>query len=315
MQRQRLGFTLLELLLTLAMAVVLMGLVGQAFRFYTLEMADADIENRQIHVATSVLQMLEDDLRSTLHYEPIDTAPLDEMLSVVGAGNTSGQAAGGAAGVGNTDPIAADPLDDLVTAGILQTPGLIGNQYQIQIDVSRLPRLEEYQQLLDVSNTELQDVPSDLKTVTYFVQSPGSGGVTDALSKLTGQEDEANTGGLVRRSLDRAATTEASLTGGLTLLNQTGDLISSEVTAIEFSYWDGYVWQIEWNSDELGELPLAVQVTMELTDPVKLNSENEAVVAQATRTLVHIIRLPMARVIEEEDLSMTESTTATGTAP
>ena len=171
--------------------------------------------------------------------------------------------------------VEASTLDLTSGAAVLQTPGLIGNQYQIQIDLSRLPRLEEYVAMLDETTTDIDDVPSDLKTVAYFVQSAGMiGGVQDPLNSLDPEAAGEVTGGLVRRSLDRAATVYAASNGNLTLLNQTGELLAPEITAIEFSYWDGLNWELEWSSDEYGELPLAVQVRIYMTDP---NASAEAI--------------------------------------
>ncbi len=282
--RSRPAFTLLEVLLTLSLAVVLVSLVGGALQFYARDMNVRDMDIRQTQLATAVMQMIEDDLRSTLRTTPIDTAPLAELLA-------STASPGGAGGAAPTDATS----DDLAAAGIesesttetapavsdtsnsldlqtgvamLQAPGLIGNQYQIQIDLSRLPRLEEYVTLLDGTNTDIEDVPSDIKTVAYFVQDSNTiGGVQDPLQQLTGDSSGAATGGLVRRSLDRAATAYAASTGNLVTLNQTGELLAPEIKGIEFQYWDGLVWQLQWSSDEFGELPLAVQITLYMADP------------------------------------------------
>ncbi len=200
---------------------------------------------------------------------------------------------------------------------ILQTPGLIGNQTQIQIDLSRLPRLEEYVAMLDEDNTDIEDIPSDLKTVAYFVQPAGMiGGVQDPLNLLDpeaeiGAEIGA-AGGLVRRSLDRAATVQAATTGNLTMLNQTGELLAPEITAIEFSYWDGVTWQLEWNSDSYGELPLAVQVRLQMGDPVlAASSPSSSALStgldETTRSYMHVVRLPMARPIDESDEALMEA--------
>ena len=307
---RRKGFSLLEVLLTMSMAVVLMGLVNWAFTFYTRDMNSSNFDIQQTQVAAALLQMIENDLRATLHPEPIDMSALEEALSSVG-----GQGGGGAAGAETGDPgdLSAAGIDDLeeieetpeeVTTGVavLQTPGLIGDQYQLQIDASRLPRLEEYNALLDADTTNLNDVPSDLKTIAYYVQAPETaGGVTDPLDALNTNGEQSLSGGLVRRSLDRSITKYAAENGNLSSLNQTGELLGPEVVGIEFQYWDGVTWQIEWSSDELEELPLAVRIDLQMKNP---NAE-EAGLAEtdqnAIRTFTHIVRLQMARPIEEDE--------------
>ena len=160
--------------------------------------------------------------------------------------------------------------------------------------------------MLDETAADIEDIPSDMKTVAYYVQDTGSiGGVQDPLSQLDPTEDSMSPGGLVRRSLDRAATAEAASTGNLTTLNQTGELLAPEITGIEFSYWDGLTWQLEWSSDEYGELPLAVQVRLYMVDPLlEATKDSDSIAlmgADSMRTFTHIVRLPMAQPIEEEE--------------
>jgi hypothetical protein len=191
-----------------------------------------------------------------------------------------------------------------LTSGVavLRTPGLVGNQTQIQLDVSRLPRLEEYVSMLDQQTGDFDDVPSDLKTVAYYVQAGGiSGGVEDPLNPGGGTTAQPR-GGLVRRSLDRAVTTQAATTGSVSRLSQTGELLAPEIVAIEFAYWDGAMWQVEWNSDAYGELPLAVRISIAMGDPTASGGQRSAAAEgePATRTFTHIVRLPLARPIESE---------------
>ena len=165
--------------------------------------------------------------------------------------------------------------------------------------------------MLDETTADLQDVPSDLKTVAYYVQSDDStGGVIDSLAELDPDATDLMSGGLVRRSLDRAATVEAATMGNISTLNQTGDLLAPEIKSIEFSYWDGLTWQVEWSSDEFGELPLAVQVRIYMVDPALAATEDANMISSlgpdSMRAFSHIVRLPMAVPIEteeEDDLS------------
>ena len=318
------AFTLLEVLLTLAMSVVLMGLIGTAFQFYAVDMNVRNMDIQQTQLAAAVMQMIEDDLRATLHSEPADMSGLEELLSAsLGGQEEGGQGSDGgsseedlsAAGISMEeeepiDAIETTALDLTSGVAVLQTPGLVGNQYQIQLDLSRLPRLEEYVQMMDETTANLQDVPSDLKTVAYYVQSSDStGGVLDALAELDPDATELMSGVLIRRSLDRAATVEAATMGNVSTLNQTGDLLAPEIKSIEFSYWDGLTWQMEWSSDEFGELPLAVQVRIYMVDPVLAATEGLDTISSlgpdSMRAFSHIVRLPMAVPLEteEEDLS------------
>ena len=194
-QRIRMAFTLLEVLLTLAMSVVLMALIGSAFQFYAVDMNVRNMDIQQTQLASAVMQMIEDDMRATLHSEPSDMSGLESLLAA-SFGEEEGSGQGGSGGESEEDLSAAgismeeEPVEIIETTtldltsgvAVLQTPGLIGNQYQIQLDLSRLPRLEEYVLMLDETATDLEDIPSDLKTVSYYVQSDDAmSGVLDLL--------------------------------------------------------------------------------------------------------------------------------------
>ena len=156
--------------------------------------------------------------------------------------------------------------------------------------------------MLDGTTADLEDVPSDIKTVAYYVQAADSiSGVQDSLESLNPNSTSTTTGGLVRRSLDRAATVEAATTGGLSRLNQTGELIAPEILAIEFAYWDGTTWLTVWDSDEYEELPLAIQVKLTLDDPIAATANaNQGIIAtnSTTRVFRHVVRLPLARPLD-----------------
>ncbi len=163
---------------------------------------------------------------------------------------------------------------DLTTMSVPEVPGVYGNQYQLQLDVSRSPRVEQYQQVLtEESATSITDIPSDLKTVTYFVQVPAAlpgavpvaGASTGALSDLT--DPQANGIGLVRRELDRAVTSAAMASGNTAGIISGGDLLAPEVAGIEFRYFDGIEWRLEWDTSVEKKLPLAIQILLALTSP------------------------------------------------
>lgn len=321
--RIRRGFTILEVVLTLSMAVVLMSLVGAAMQFYANNMNVRDMDIRRVQLAASVMQMIADDLRATTYAEEFDSSVLEGFLT-----SAAGQAMAGAVdpAVSETlgldaidtstltedsstleDPATAESLDLMSSTLTLKRPGIIGNQFEMQFDISRLPRLEQWQQTLGESTVEVADIPSDMKTVTYYVQAPGAvGGVSDPLQGYLPQQTElAGTvpGGLVRRELDRAANKWAVESGAMAGLLATGDLVATEVIAIEFSYFDGNVWQIFWNSDDMNSLPVAIQVTITIGDPAAIASGDVAtdVITETgvteARSFTQIIQIPAGRVV------------------
>ncbi|MGV3486487.1 MAG: prepilin-type cleavage/methylation domain-containing protein [Planctomycetaceae bacterium] len=314
-------------MLTLSMAVVLMSLVGATLQFYATNMNVRDSDVRRVHLASSILQMIADDLRASLHGSAFDASTLESFLASSATGEVESAAAAldpAAAEVLGTasaeDALLAEPTTtettDLMSSTLTLTkPGLIGNQFQIQFDISRLPRLEQWAPTLSATPGVMADVPSDIKTVTYYVQAPGTiAGVVDPLqgylpsSAPAGQQTAS--GGLVRRELDRAASNWATESGGLTGLLMTGDLIASEVVAIGFEYFDGIIWQIMWNSDEVGAMPKAIRITLTISDPdaVTDTASLAAGMDAGTRTFTHVVLLPVG-------MTATESTETTETLP
>jgi hypothetical protein len=146
-------------------------------------------------------------------------------------------------------------------------PGIYGSSTSIEIDISRLPRPDEYiPREPDLISGTVADLPSDIKTVSYFVQSKRMDGVRDPLateidirSRLA--NNDGAVGGLVRRSVDRAITQFAYEQGTTDSLQRTGELLAPEVVALEFEYFDGAMWQMEWDSSIQG-LPLVVRITL-----------------------------------------------------
>jgi hypothetical protein len=141
---------------------------------------------------------------------------------------------------------------------------LYGTQYELTLDVSRLPRAYEYIPPMGaMTSPTLTDVPGDIKTVSYFVQSPSMIGVEDTMSAFN---DAASvtpnfTSGLVRRQLDRAIIAYAEEAGDTMRLSRTGELIAPEVVSLEFAYFDGTQWLYEWDSSTQA-LPWLVQITL-----------------------------------------------------
>ena len=174
-------------------------------------------------------------------------------------------AGAGMAGAG----MAGDSSGTAATGPATIPPGIFGSASSIEIDVSRLPRPDEYViQPGAMSTGSLGDMPSDIKTVGYYVQAPRGDGVQDPLARLTSQIATSSSGstaglsgGLVRRSLDRAVTQYAYEIGSTTELMRTGEIIAPEVLGIDFSYFGPEGWQTQWDSSTMG-LPSVVKVTI-----------------------------------------------------
>lgn len=272
--RSRSGFTLLELMLSLALTAVVTVLIGSLVQNYLINQAVGRERVRQAQLSRSILNMIAEDIRTTVRYQPFDTKGLTELLSGGGAGGGAGAggsqpsgAGGGAASAGAAPPSGgAGDTADMDSGVAALPPGLYGTSTSIEIDISRLPRPDEYYgQASDPVTGSLGDLATDIKTVGYYVQALRTDGIQDPLGSLQPIDGTNSTsqgaGGLVRRSVDRAITQYAYQQSQSDALMKTGQLLAPEVIAIEFQYFDGAMWQTEWDSSTQG-LPRVVKITI-----------------------------------------------------
>ncbi|MDZ4852925.1 MAG: hypothetical protein SGI77_26865 [Pirellulaceae bacterium] len=294
--RRSRGITLIEILLALGLTVLVTGLIGGLIQIYQGHLEIARDNVRQARLARAVLTMIADDIRGVLRVQSNDDAKTLETFlmssaasSVMGGKQGGGQQGGGQQGGGQqgggqqgggqqgggqqsggggqqgaapggstaapTDPALADPT----TAPL--PPGIYGTDTAIEVDISRPPRPDEYiPEMQNLMESKVTDVPSDTKTVSYYIQSPQLGGIQDALSSAVGV-GPISSGGLIRRSLDRAVTRWALEQGNIDQISNTGHLLASEIIAISFSYFDGLQWTTTWDSSVQG-LPWAIQITI-----------------------------------------------------
>ncbi|MEX0866753.1 MAG: prepilin-type N-terminal cleavage/methylation domain-containing protein [Pirellulales bacterium] len=331
MKRPPRGFTLFEVILAMALSAIVLLLVSMAIKVHLGATDTRRTQIEEAQLARAVLQRIADDLRSTVQYKPIDFSSVSSLggLDDLEADDLEGFAEGDIGDLtgdesefGDQEP-AGEVADIAGQAAPRSVPGLYGNRYELQLDVSRLPRLDEYDLVIRGDSEQgAVDLPSDIKSVAYYVvggsasttAESGNGIRGDAspaqLGAFNPNEQPTETAGLVRRSLDRAVTQYAIETGDLDRINSAGELLAAEVIAIEFRYSDGVEWFEEWNTEQRGSLPLTVQVAVAIDMHSKqradlpgyttsMLSDEAADLPQAVvyRLLVH---LPLAEPPSEE---------------
>ena len=346
--------TLLELLLALALTGVVMVIISMAIHLHliTLDTQRADVE--QAMLARAVLRHMATDIRNAVWYEPIDMSSAASMAMTTDTsslqgdstgdgqnqdqqtpqdqGQPSGEPSGMADAAGTEDMSGLDDLGDLGldtepsenTADIAGTvapasqPGLYGNQFELQIDCSRLPRVDQYSAVATNSETgSAVSIPSDVKTVAYFLRTDES-----SQAGVPNQGGSSSTG-LVRREMDRAVASWASQDGSLDSSEHPGEILAKEVTYLEFRYFDGSSWYTEWDSEQMGGLPAAIEITISI-DPAGGQNPQDMDVATATELAAtdvneYIFRLvvslpvaqPIAYPVEESSETMDESSETT----
>lgn len=335
-RRQRLqlrrssGLTLIELLLALALTAIVTGLIGTLLQIYVTRTVIGRDEVHRARLARNLLNLIADDIRSAVRPYELDAAALLESL----AGGLPPEAAA-LLGATASDPDAEAggmlspslPLDVLALSAD-RPPGIYGDSANLQLDISRLPRPDQYFELMpDMLGGSVTDLPSDTKTVAYYVQPPGMlQGVQDPFGGVENRDPRevdplqasmGAGGGLVRRQLDRALTLWAESQGTLDRLQRTGQLVAPEVIAIEFQYFDGLQWLPAWNSAEQG-VPWVIQVTLAMQtaraarqQPLQAGGDLSLLIAsgQATglRTYQLMVALPGAQLLPPPEAADSQS--------
>ncbi len=300
------AFTLLEVILALSLSSLVMVAIGVAIDVQLRLLDTGRMQVEEAQLARALLSRMADDLRSTVLYDPMD---IEALLTGVVAMPSEEELAALLEG-GDLEAEEEEPDMDMATR-TSSIPGLFGNDHMLQIDISRLPRLDEYEGLLDAGNEMLDDQACDVKTVTYYVVQNDP-----SMAAYATDEFEVRSG-LVRIERNRATLAwEVGQDVGLDdRLSYGVDLeaepIAPEVVGIQFAYFDGQEWFEEWDSILLGGLPVAIEITMAIL-PADTKADEMVVPTTAAdfmatgqspflifRQLVH---LPMAQPASEGDM-------------
>ncbi|MDB2686791.1 type II secretion system protein GspJ [Mariniblastus sp.] len=298
------GYTLLELLLSLALSVLVIGVIGFAIQLYLISLSQQQSRIERKQIARGIIQMISNDLRAGVQYKAADYGDLENLVQTQALALSAGidelreiEANAGIVSDESSDPIPeidTDPIIDEEAASF--RPALYGSSNVIALDVSRLPRLDEYNSIVAGEDSEHQ-TPSDVKTLSYFYSnaSTNSDGV---------QFTSVAPGGLYRRQLDRAVAAYSGDSGLVSSPDEYSDLVASEVAEINFRYFDGDSWLSQWDSEELQGFPPAIEVTI-VIDPTRSTSGQDYLYSgyntatmESYRTVIH---LPAAELPTEEE--------------
>jgi hypothetical protein len=194
-----------------------------------------------------------------------------------GGGNTGGNNTGTNPGGTVTNTMAAGGNNPAVQSQTQQATstyaddsgtkiiGLYGSSTELQIDISRLPRVDQYQTQFSADGiNQVVDIPSDMKTVSYYLGSE-DGTVIPSGGGLSGIDVRGR--GLYRHTLDRAVSTYAMESGSANKSLGKTDLLADEVIGLQFMYFDGAGWAEEWDSSSMEGLPVAIEITLILGNP------------------------------------------------
>ncbi len=308
----RVGYTLLELLLSLALSVLVIGVIGSAIQLYLISLTQLQSKIERKQIARGLVQMISNDIRAGVQYKAADYADLENLVLTQELALNDGiaelEALEQASENGDDPPETApveessgaeaesDPVVDEEVAAF--RPSLFGDSESIAVDISRLPRLDQYNSII-AGDTSAEQTPSDIKTLAYFFSD------ANPVNNDGVQFSSVAAGGLFRRQIDRAVATHSGDVGLVSRPDDYSDLVASEVAEIRFRYFDGADWQSGWDSEELGGFPTAIEVVL-VIDPTRSTSGEDYIysgfdsaVMEQYRSVIH---LPAAELpIEEQE--------------
>jgi len=277
---KRPAYTLLEVILALALTTVVLGLIGMSIRVH-LGVADKSrVQVEEAQLARGLLQRIADDLRNAVPYSAASEASASSTSS-----NTS-----------ETNALSSDDATTNTTDTSL-LGGVYGDARRLQMDTSRRPRPIRLPAAYEAADASLAIPLSDVKTVVYSLGEPDAAAASEGTA---GSPPTAS--GLYRRELERANYVCAVQQGQTELLGQATDLLAPEVVDLRFTYYDGTTYYDSWNTTEQGKLPVAVKAAIRIRRPrVNVLSGAEDDAAPAVYDI--LIELPNATVQSSAEAS------------
>jgi len=287
------GFTLIEVLVAVSMALLLMTAVYSAIDMHWRYETAGELELQRGQVARAVYARLSIDIRS-VQFSPPD--PED-------------------AGLEDEEGADEEALDDVDTEELLQTQslGVIGTSTRLTLHVNKPvpPRMFSF---TGSGEEELVLLESEQRSVTWFLADLG-GGELEGLSASRFVDDQAIAAagmlsnnsvldgplGLARSEVDRLAGTIDAPAENESALAEVAEFLAPEINALNFRYFDGVDWQDEWDSQLQGSIPLAIEIIIGFVPPVPDDPLQAAAPDAIPTTYRFVVALSVAEAVVSGD--------------
>jgi len=316
-------------ILAMSLTIVVLFIIGAGInvQLRAFDRGRARVERAQL--ARVLLHRMSDDLRGLMLPEAPAT---DDAAATSSSGSSSGSSgsSSGTSGEETGEEAAAidelasamtgddtldSDLDTLLGTTIESAPGVYGELDWLRIDVVRTMR-SDGDSVQDAATATDGVAPvaraaRGIESIVYYVVTPDR--LATAALATAG---ETSAGGLVRRELVRPAVAYASESGDFEYRDTSLSPLVSEVTGVEFRYHDGTDWLDAWDTDEMGELPKAIEIRLFLSPIPSRAAEAEPGLAADSQTddaaIVSrlVVRIPFHEI---EDAS--SETASGGTSP
>lgn len=273
------GFTLLEVLLAMAIGVLLLGALYGALRIQLHHaQAGRDVVDESA-LARALLSRIGNDVALSLAPVPAPSSATSSGATAGGtAGSTgasgstagaSGSSTGASASATSSSPNATTTASPSTSGTFVFGGGVQGSAGVLILYVSRVPSAS----LLPPGDPQAAAPGADLRRVSYWLAS----------------------GGLARQEVVLVTADDATANVPPNVPDEGGLVIADEVRNVTFSYFDGSAWQDSWDGTTPGAdgvtpigPPLAVAITLEVARPVSDGGEAQ------TRTYRHVVAIPTA---------------------
>ena len=247
---ERQAFTLVELILTIALTAVLLVVISTAVEVQLRAFQNATRKTDRDRLVLALLRRVAADLHGAL-------SPAADKQTAT-AGDSSGE---DESGTKDSAGALADELESTLVASIGETSGPIGlrgESDRLWIDVIRArpsdPNASD-------AMAWFADAPapkeSGIRTILYYVVAS-----EESTAPEDAERDTVRAGGLVRREFVEPVASYARQLGLLDELDASVRPLAADVLGVTFRYHDGNDWCDTWDSTTSGELPRAIEITL-----------------------------------------------------
>ncbi|MFO1023239.1 MAG: prepilin-type N-terminal cleavage/methylation domain-containing protein [Planctomycetales bacterium] len=300
-RKSRAGFTLLEVLLALAVGGILLGVVWTGLDMFWKYSEAGRETSDQLQVARAVFLALQRDLRSASQPDEAATTTSTSQTPTTTSAQSSGTGTGGNTSTSSSTTGSTSTTDSTTTATTPTTPvpPLLVGDSQSLIFQGVIPQpLEHASQVAQMTGgvtpprRDLQwigwsitgKLPSNLATAAPVPPPPVPDQTDGVLPLLRWQND---------------------LAGDSTALGPTAASILPvppepvpEVRRFLLHYYDGVKWYDTWDSDLMAGLPIAIEVEIEISSAAALDlsrqqARNYRPTNIQTRTFKTVIPFPL----------------------
>jgi len=275
------GFTLLELVVALALSVLLLTAIASAIDMLWRTSEFGKERVKQSQLARAIFRKLEVDLRSLTYINPAESEEAEDLLAEDELLEEDESA-------NETTTISIAGLEDQTVGtefGIIGGPDWLTITLSEPVDTSQLnPQSsgEDHRHTAAGTGMPLAQSLCSQKVITYFINTGLQSGFSNSSADMQS--------GFIRRM-------QPNCYGETEQMFQ-DQIIAPEVAQLQLRYFDGQQWVTNWDSREFYALPLAIEIRMTLKRHQQPANATRPIASQQAQTTSeeyrYVVAVPMA---------------------